>query len=104
MISRTSGTEAMTMTALDHREVTETPELTPETRQRPWPRYMRAELGLRNYWYPALLARQVKAKPVDVKMLGEELVIIRDRGKVYCLQARCAHRGVPLSAGRSEFP
>jgi nitrite reductase/ring-hydroxylating ferredoxin subunit len=92
------------MTAVDHREATESPELTPETRQRPWPRYLRAELGLRNYWYPAMLSQQVKNKPVDIKMLGEELVVIRDGGKVYCLQARCAHRGVPLSEGRREFP
>ena len=32
------------------------------------------KLGLRNYWYPAISARQVGArKPVQVRMLGEEI-------------------------------
>jgi nitrite reductase/ring-hydroxylating ferredoxin subunit len=70
----------------------------------PWPRYLRAELGLRNYWYPALLAHRLKQKPIMRKMLGEELVFVRDGGRVYCIQGRCAHRGVPLSLGQREFP
>lgn len=35
---------------------------------------------------------------------GEAIVLLRDRGKVYALHDRCPHRGVPLSAGRREFP
>ena len=71
---------------------------------KPWPRYERAALGLRDYWYPALLSRQIKGKPVSLRMLGEELVFVRREGKVYCLEGRCRHRGVPLSEGRCEFP
>jgi len=29
---------------------------------------------------------------------------VRDRGRIYALRNRCPHRGVPLSAGRREFP
>ncbi len=71
---------------------------------KPWPRYEQAAQGLRNYWYPALLSGQLKHKPTDVKMLGEELVFIRREGRVHCLEGRCKHRGVPLSEGRFVFP
>jgi phenylpropionate dioxygenase-like ring-hydroxylating dioxygenase large terminal subunit len=67
-------------------------------------RYFEARLGLRNYWYPALMSRDLKRKPVGATMLGEELVFVRQEGKTYCLEGRCAHRGVPLTEGRFEFP
>ncbi len=74
------------------------------SRRKPYPRYLRAVMGLRNYWYPAALARQVpKTRPLAVTMLGEELILVRSGGTVYCLQSRCAHRGVPLSEGKCEF-
>ena len=71
---------------------------------KPWPRYERAALGLRNYWYPALPSSQVRGKPVGFTILGEELVLVRRDGQVYCLEGRCRHRGVPLAAGRFQFP
>src|ERR1700730_64019 len=73
-------------------------------RRRPFARYQDAVMGLRNYWYPAALARQVpRLKPLPVKLLGEELMLVREAGKIYCLQGRCAHRGVPLWHGNREF-
>jgi phenylpropionate dioxygenase-like ring-hydroxylating dioxygenase large terminal subunit len=77
---------------------------TDASRRRPFPRYQKAVMGLRNYWYPAMLAGRVKKKPVPIKMLGEELMVLREGDKVYCLQGRCAHRGVPLWEGNREFP
>lgn len=75
------------------------------SRRRPFPRYQQAVMGLRNYWYPAAIARRVpRSKPLPVKILGEELILVRDGGKIYCLQGRCAHRGVPLVEGNREFP
>jgi nitrite reductase/ring-hydroxylating ferredoxin subunit len=71
---------------------------------RGWSRYEEADLGFRNYWYPVLEARKVGDKPVPVMVCGENLVLIRDKGKVHALHDRCPHRGVPLSAGRKEFP
>lgn len=83
-----------------------TEELATATRSRSsaWPRYDRAALGLRNYWYPAALAGELGRKPMRLKLLGEELVLVRQGGEVYCLQGRCAHRGVPLWEGRFDFP
>jgi phenylpropionate dioxygenase-like ring-hydroxylating dioxygenase large terminal subunit len=54
-------------------------------------------LGLRNYWYPVLWGRRLGKRPVPITLCGERLVLIRDGGRAYALQDRCAHRGVPLS-------
>jgi carbazole 1,9a-dioxygenase terminal dioxygenase component len=59
-------------------------------------RYGAAELGFRHYWYPALLSRQLGAKPKSVMLLGENLVFIRGNGRPYALSDRCAHRTRPL--------
>jgi phenylpropionate dioxygenase-like ring-hydroxylating dioxygenase large terminal subunit len=57
-------------------------------------------LGLREYWYPVIEARKIKAKPVFWVMLGEELVLFRDKdGEVAALSDACPHRGASLSAG-----
>ena len=59
------------------------------------------ELGLRNYWYPILLEDELPAdRPVGLKVLGEKLVIWRDRsGSPHVLRDHCAHRGARLSVG-----
>ena len=69
-----------------------------------FPRYSAAALGFRNYWYPVMFARDLRRKPKAVTVLGERIVLVRDRGRVYALHDRCPHRGVPLSEGRCEFP
>ena len=59
-------------------------------------------LGLREYWYPAIEARKVKGKrkPVYWVMLGEELVLFRNRdGSIAALSDVCPHRGASLSGG-----
>lgn len=62
------------------------------------------ELGYREYWYPALLAKSVGRRPKKVVMLGEELVFFRgESGKVAALWDRCPHRGALLSFGRCQF-
>jgi phenylpropionate dioxygenase-like ring-hydroxylating dioxygenase large terminal subunit len=73
-------------------------------RRSPWPRYEAAALGFRNYWYPAMPARQLGSKPKAIRILGEKLVFVRSQGKCYVLEDRCPHRGVPLSAGDCQFP
>ncbi|MGH2601933.1 MAG: Rieske 2Fe-2S domain-containing protein, partial [Dehalococcoidia bacterium] len=61
---------------------------------------------LRRYWIPALLAAELPepdCPPVQVKLLGEELVAIRDtEGRLGLLDEFCAHRGVSLFFGRNE--
>jgi phenylpropionate dioxygenase-like ring-hydroxylating dioxygenase large terminal subunit len=69
-----------------------------------WPHYQAAKAGFRGYWYPVNFSSHVGERPVRVKLLGEDIVIVRDNGKVYALANRCPHRGVPLSYGNKQFP
>jgi phthalate 4,5-dioxygenase len=61
---------------------------------------------MRRYWIPALLSEEIPAPdcpPVRVKLLGEELVAIRDsNGRVGLLDEHCSHRGTSLFYGRNE--
>jgi phenylpropionate dioxygenase-like ring-hydroxylating dioxygenase large terminal subunit len=61
-------------------------------------------LGLRNYWYPAIARWRLGKKPKAITLLGEKIVLFRDRGKVYALADRCSHRGAPLSMGKCLYP
>ncbi len=63
------------------------------------------QLGYREYWYPALPAKDVgRKKPVGLKMLGEDLVFFKDKnGEVQALWDYCPHRGVYLSFGDCFF-
>ncbi len=57
---------------------------------------------LRNLWYMAALARDVRAGALRRQMLlGEPVVVGRMRdGTAFAMRDICPHRGVPLSAGR----
>jgi nitrite reductase/ring-hydroxylating ferredoxin subunit len=61
---------------------------------------------MRRYWLPALLSEEIAspdAPPVQVRMLGEDLVAFRDSlGRVGLLDEHCAHRGTSLFYGRNE--
>jgi len=61
---------------------------------------------IRRYWIPALLAEEIPGAdcpPVQVRILGEELVAFRDsRGRIGLLDEHCAHRGTSLFYGRNE--
>jgi phenylpropionate dioxygenase-like ring-hydroxylating dioxygenase large terminal subunit len=69
-----------------------------------WPHYQAADAGFRGYWYPVLFADQVGERPVRVKLLGEDIFVIRDGDKIRGMDNRCPHRGVPLSYGNKQFP
>jgi phenylpropionate dioxygenase-like ring-hydroxylating dioxygenase large terminal subunit len=71
-----------------------------------WPKYEAAVLGFREYWYPVTWSRKVGKKPIQVTVLGEQIMLIREDGVVRALYDRCPHRGVPLSHEMSsqEFP
>src|SRR5439155_6503355 len=58
-------------------------------------------LGLREYWYPALPAKDVGwKKPEVLRICGEDLVFFRDKqGEVQALWDYCPHRGAMLSHG-----
>jgi phenylpropionate dioxygenase-like ring-hydroxylating dioxygenase large terminal subunit len=69
-----------------------------------WPHYQAAAAGFRGWWYPVCYSSQLTGKPKQVTLLGEKIVLIRDRGTAYALVDRCPHRGVPLSEGSQQFP
>jgi len=60
--------------------------------------------GLKEFWYPAAKSKKIGRKPVAVKMVGEEIALYRDAGKVYAVHNRCPHRGLPMSMGKRNFP
>jgi len=61
---------------------------------------------MRRYWIPALLFEEIRepdCPPVRVRLLGEELVAIRDsKGRIGLLAEHCSHRGTSLFYGRNE--
>ena len=70
-----------------------------------WPEYEAAESGLREYWYPVAWARRVRHRPVQVRLCGTDLFIVRDKqGIARTLRDRCPHRGVKISLGKQWFP
>jgi 5,5'-dehydrodivanillate O-demethylase len=56
---------------------------------------------LRYYWHPIAPAAELRQKPVKpVRLLGEDLVLFRDkRGRLGLVGDRCAHRRVKLEFG-----
>lgn len=58
---------------------------------------------MRRYWHPVALSERVTDRPDRVRILGEDLIIFRDRkGRPGLLHPRCAHRGTDLYFGRVE--
>src|SRR5262249_41210063 len=62
-------------------------------------------LGLREYWYPALPAREIgRRKPVYVRMLGEGICLFRGKsGRGVALAHACPPRGAMLAGGDCVF-
>jgi phenylpropionate dioxygenase-like ring-hydroxylating dioxygenase large terminal subunit len=58
---------------------------------------------LRRYWHPIALSESLRDLPKRVTILGEELVLFRDRqGRAGLLYPRCMHRGTSLYYGKVE--
>ena len=59
---------------------------------------------LRRYWYPIAATCELHANPIKpVKLLGERLVLYRDKvGGLGLLDERCPHRGTSLCYGIAE--
>jgi phenylpropionate dioxygenase-like ring-hydroxylating dioxygenase large terminal subunit len=58
---------------------------------------------MRRYWHPVAASDEVRDLPRKVKILGEDLVLFRDRsGRAGLLYPRCMHRGTSLYYGRVE--
>ncbi len=78
-----------------HREVpAEDAELTHVGPGTPCGEYMR------RFWQPVCFSDELKDLPHRIKMLGEELVVFRDKsGAVGLLELHCPHRGTSLEFG-----
>jgi nitrite reductase/ring-hydroxylating ferredoxin subunit len=58
---------------------------------------------MRRYWHPVGLSERVTDRPTRVRILGEDLILFRDRkGRPGLVYPRCAHRGTDLFFGRVE--
>jgi len=58
---------------------------------------------LRRYWHPIGLVADATDIPRKVRILGEDLILFRDKhGRVGLLHARCCHRGTTLYYGKVE--
>ena len=58
---------------------------------------------LRRYWHPVGLSSEVTTRPQNVRILGEDLVLFRDKnGRPGLLYPRCMHRGTSLYYGKVE--
>ena len=67
--------------------------------EKPYKRYLDAELGLRNHWYPALFSQELEEGQLQGEMLlGERIAFKRAGGVVYAFEDRCAHRAAPFSS------
>jgi len=55
---------------------------------------------LRRFWQPVAFTRDLGRTPLRVRVLGEDLVVFRDRGRrTGVLHLHCAHRGASLEFG-----
>ena len=58
---------------------------------------------LRRYWHPVARSEDATDLPRSVRLLGEDLILYRDRsGTAGLLTPRCCHRGTTLLYGRVE--
>ncbi len=66
--------------------------------EKPWKRWLSAEYGFRNHWYPTEAGRNVpEGGSKAVKLLGEDILYIRRAGRLYAIEDRCSHRGTRFS-------
>lgn len=55
---------------------------------------------LRRFWHPVALSSELKDLPLPIRVLGEDLILFRDRsGRVGLLHRHCAHRRASLEYG-----
>ena len=58
---------------------------------------------LRRFWLPVVAAEELKDLPVAVRIMGEDLVVFRDKnGRVGLMELHCCHRGSSLEYGKIE--
>ena len=57
----------------------------------------------RRFWIPVFATDDLSDLPVAIRILGEDLVIFKDRsGQIGLLELHCSHRGTSLEFGQIE--
>ena len=57
----------------------------------------------RKFWFPVAMTQEVTDLPLRLQILGEDLVLFRDRSDRYgLLQLHCSHRNTSLEFGLIE--
>ncbi|HVF94100.1 MAG TPA: Rieske 2Fe-2S domain-containing protein, partial [Sphingomonas sp.] len=57
----------------------------------------------RRYWNPVALSEDATTTPIQIRILGEDLILFRNgRGEPGLLYPRCVHRGTSLIYGKCE--
>ncbi len=70
-----------------------------QKKDKPWQTWIDAEWGFRNYWYPAALSRHLaEGGHKAIQLLGEEILLTRQNGRLHAIEDRCPHRGIRFSA------
>ncbi|MGE0309057.1 MAG: Rieske 2Fe-2S domain-containing protein, partial [Acidimicrobiia bacterium] len=54
------------------------------------------------YWHPVAEGAEVGDGPMQVRLLGEPLVLFRNGDEIVAGKDLCVHRGAPLSMGAVE--
>lgn len=68
------------------------------SRVKTWREYFAAKVGFKNHWYAACFSRELReGETITRKMLGEDILFRRIRGRVFAMKDRCIHRGVRFS-------
>src|SRR5262245_48136660 len=58
-------------------------------------------MAMLDHWHPVLLSKQLKKKPVGVRLCGREIVLFRGpEGQPAALNDVCPHRRMRLSRGK----
>ena len=66
--------------------------------EKPWQTWLDAELGFRNHWYPVEASRNIRdGEHKLIKLLGEDILYLRRKGRLYAIEDRCCHRGARFS-------
>ena len=58
---------------------------------------------MRRYWHPVEMSWRLGGRPIEVRVLGEDLILFRDlEGRPGLITPRCIHRGAPMSFAKVE--
>lgn len=58
---------------------------------------------MRRYWHPVELSERLGERPIELRVLDEDLILFRDRaGRPGLITPRCVHRGAPMSFAKVE--